>query len=52
MPYLMTREISELKLKQGDKLEFEKGKLPAALTFSAAWQEPEPEAEKKPKAKK
>ena len=50
MPYLMTRDISELKLKRGEKLEFEKGKLPAALKFSAEWQEPEPEP--KPKAKK
>ena len=50
MPYLMTRDISELKLKRGEKLEFEKGKLPAALTFSDEWQEPEPEP--KPKAKK
>ena len=50
MPYLMTRDISELKLKRGEKLEFEQGKLPAAVTFSAEWQEPEPEP--KPKAKK
>lgn len=43
MPYVITREEKDLKLKVGQQLKFEKGKLPAALKFSAKWQEPEQE---------
>lgn len=43
MPYVMTRDEPSLKLKAGAELKHENGKLPAALKFSAAWQEPEAE---------
>ena len=39
MPYVMTRDISELKLKHGQALKHEQGKLPAALKFSAVWKD-------------
>ena len=39
MAYIMLRDVAELKLKQGEKLEHEFGKLPSALEFSAKWQE-------------
>lgn len=51
MPYVMTRDELGLKLKQGDKLNYEAGKLPDALKFSANWAEPEAE-EKVEKPKK
>lgn len=51
MPYVMTRDELGLKLKQGDKLNYEAGKLPDALKFSANWVEPEAE-EKAEKPKK
>lgn len=51
MPYVMTRYELGLKLKQGDKLNYEAGKLPGALKFSANWVEPEAE-EKAEKPKK
>lgn len=43
MPYVMTRDEIGLKLKQGDKLSYEAGKLPDALKFAANWVEPEAE---------
>ena len=52
MAYIVTRDIPELKLVYGQKLEHEKGKLPDALKFSASWQEPEVEPEQKPKRAK
>lgn len=51
MPYVMTRDEMGLKLKQGDKLNYEAGKLPDALKFAANWVEPEAE-EKAEKLKK
>lgn len=52
MPYVMTRDELGLKLKQGDKLSYEAGKLPDALKFAANWFEPEPAEEKAEKPKK
>lgn len=51
MPYVMTRDELGLKLKQGDKLSYEAGKLPDALKFAANWVESEAE-EKTEKPKK
>ena len=50
MPYVMTRDELGLKLKQGDKLNYEAGKLPDALKFAANWVEGESEAKPKTKA--
>lgn len=52
MPYVMTRDELGLKLKQGDKLNYEAGKLPDALKFTANWVEPEPVEETAEKPKK
>lgn len=37
MAYVMIRDDASLKLKAGDKLKYEEGKLPSALKFAAKW---------------
>ena len=39
MPYIVKRDVPSLRLKVGDVLKHEKGKLPGALKFDADWQE-------------